>query len=538
MPITTANRRQFIKHTAQLALATQALALSTPLAAKVLPAMPHNNTANNAHSHTPIDALALAAQIKNRQTTPAQLLEQTFAKIQQHNPAINAVTSTRLDKALAEAASRNFDGLPFGGVPILIKGLGQDLAGEPNTAGAKLLAQSVAKRTSAFVSTLERAGFIVLGQTNTPEFGFKNITDPQLYGPTRNPWNLQHSAGGSSGGAAAVIAAGISPVAAASDGGGSIRIPASFSGLIGLKPTRGKTPVGPGVGRNWQGAAINFALTRTMRDTAAMLDALQIEQPAAAFLTPVYEPGYLRNLSTFKNRKFKIAYSLKSPVNTPVSDEAIAAVMQAVAFLKECGHQVVEQNNGIDGIALMKSYYAMNAGETAAMFQKMESAFGRPLLREDMELITWALWQTGKKLSAADYSISLAAWDVAAEQMANFNQQFDLYLTPATAHTAPLISAQLQTDESIAQMETITALDNPRQLQVIWDMFEPSLALTPFTQQANLTGQPAISLPTHIAANGLPLGIHFTAPKGREEWLLGIGLQFEESGRFKSRTAA
>ena len=481
------------------------------------------------------DALSLAAKIKNRETTPAQLLQETWEKIQQHNPTLNAITSTRLEKALDEASSRSFDGLPFGGVPILIKGLGQDLAGEPNTAGAKLLAQSVATRTSAFVSALEQAGFIVLGQTNTPEFGFKNITDPQLYGPTRNPWNLQHSAGGSSGGAAAVVAAGISPVAAASDGGGSIRIPASFSGLIGLKPTRGKTPVGPGVGRNWQGAAINFALTRTMRDTAAMLDALQIEQPAAAFLTPVYQPGYLNNLATFKNRKFKIAYSLKSPVNTPVSPDAQAAVLQAVSFLKDNGHQVVEQDNGIDGVALMQSYFAMNAGETAAMFQQMEAAFGRPLLRQDMELITWSLWQTGKKLSAADYSISLAAWDVAAEQMANFNQQFDLYLTPTTAHTAPLISAQLQTDECIALMEKTDTLNNSSQLQLIWDMFEPSLTLSPFTQQANLTGQPAISLPTHIAANGLPLGIHFTAPKGREEWLLGIGLQFEESGLFKTR---
>ena len=169
------------------------------------------------------------------------------------------------------------------------------------------------------------------------------------------------------------------------------------------------------------------------------------------------------------------------------------------------------------------------------MFQQMEAAFGRPLLRQDMELITWSLWQTGKKLSAADYSISLAAWDIAAEQMANFNQQFDLYLTPTTAHTAPLISAQLQTDECIALMEKTDTLNNSRQLQLIWDMFEPSLTLSPFTQQANLTGQPAISLPTHIAANGLPLGIHFTAPKGREEWLLGIGLQFEESGLFKTR---
>lgn len=482
-----------------------------------------------------LDGLALAEKIRNSEVTPTELIEEAFKKIKSENPTLNFVTSTRFSKAIEEAQVRDFSTLPFGGVPILIKGLGQDLAGEPSTAGAKLLRNNSALTTSHFVAALEKAGFIVIGQTNTPEFGFKNITDPELYGPTSNPWNPAYSAGGSSGGAAAAVASGTLPIAAASDGGGSIRIPASFSGLVGLKPTRGKTPVGPGTGRNWQGAAISFALTTSIRDTAAMLDALQVIEPSAAFQASLYEPGYLTSLGTLAKKKFRIAYSLASPVHTPVSTAAKNAVLDAVTFLKAQGHHVVEKEPDIDGIALMESYYVMNAGETAAMFKNLEKQLARSLTITDMELMTWTLFNAGKHISAADYSNSLALWDQAAEKMAAFNQEYDLYLTPTTATTAPKIAAELQTPEQIQQMKQVEKLSSTEQMQLVWDMFEKSLALSPFTQQANLTGQPAISLPTHIAENGLPLGIHFTAPKNREEWLLEIGLEFEQNGQFKLR---
>ena len=277
------------------------------------------------------DGLFYAEQIRNKSVTPKELVEQAFQLIEKENPQLNAVIHMRKEKALKEAEERDFNGKPYGGVPILVKGLGQSLAGEPSTSGSHLLKNSVATQTSHFTQALMDAGFIVIGQTNVPEFGFKNITEPELYGPSRNPWNLDYSPGGSSGGAAASVASGMVPVAGASDGGGSIRIPASFTGLVGLKPTRGRTPVGPGSGRNWQGASISFALTKSIRDTAAMMDVLQTVQPAAAFQTPLFTDGYSNALEK-PTPTFRIAYSLESPVLSEVSEDAKQAVLKTVVM--------------------------------------------------------------------------------------------------------------------------------------------------------------------------------------------------------------
>ncbi|SFH79282.1 amidase [Pisciglobus halotolerans] len=478
------------------------------------------------------DGLYYVEQVQKKLVSPKELVEKAFCKIEKENPILNAVTHTRKEKALQEAKKQDFSGKVYGGIPILVKGLGQDLAGEPSTSGAKLLKNNRAKQTSHFAAMLQKAGFIVIGQTNTPEFGFKNITEPELYGPARNPWNTNHSPGGSSGGAAAAVASGMSPVAGASDGGGSIRIPASFTGLVGLKPTRGRTPIGPGVGRNWQGASISFALTKSIRDTAAMLDALQVVQPAAAFQTPLFESGYINLLKEKSAKKFRVAFSLASPVGSAVSEEAKQAVLDTVKWLEANGHQVTEAAPDIDGIHLMKSYYLMNSGETTAMLEGIEQSLQRKLTIEDMELVTWVLFQAGKSISAASYSQSLNTWDQAAETMATFNETYDLYLTPATAETAPKVGTQWQSAATLERMRQIDSFSSAEQQQIVWEMFEKSLPITPFGMQANLTGQPSISLPTYLAANGLPLGIQFTAPKGKEDWLLAIGQEMEQDGQF------
>ncbi|ALV22430.1 amidase [Carnobacterium antarcticum] len=479
------------------------------------------------------DGLALAKKLHQKDVSPQELIETAFKKIEAQNPILNAVTHTRKEKALKEAAERDFSSTLFGGQPILIKGIGQDQIDEPSTSGSRLLQNNRSKQTSHFVRALEKAGFVVIGQTNTPEFAFKNITDPTLYGPSRNPWNTAYSPGGSSGGAAASVVADLVPIASASDGGGSIRIPASFTGLVGLKPTRGRTPIGPGVGRGWQGASISFALTKTIRDTAAMMDALQTVQQSAAFQTPLFERGYLNALADSEPKKFRVAYSLVSPVHGPVSDEAKAAVLKTVRWLEQNGHQVVEEKPAIDGVSLMESYYIMNSGETAAMFANIEKGLQRPVTKSDMELMTWVLFNAGQSISASTYSNSIAAWDTAAEVMADFHQTYDLYLTPATADVAPRVDAKLQTDEQFERMHHVTEMNAKDQQKIVWDMFAASLDITPFTQQANLTGQPAISLPVHLSANsGLPIGVQFTAPKGNEDWLLAIGQEMEQDGLF------
>ncbi|WP_208559209.1 amidase [Marinilactibacillus kalidii] len=478
------------------------------------------------------DGLYYANLVRTKQASPKELIMESFKQIDQQNPRLNAVISTRKEKALQEAQSRNFDHLPFGGVPILLKGLGQDLKGEPATSGARLLKDVKAKQTAHFVTDLEKAGFIPIGHTNVPEFGFTNITNPTLYGPARNPWADNRTPGGSSGGAAAAVASNMTSIAGASDGGGSIRIPASFTGLVGLKPTRGRTAVGPGSGRGWQGASITFALTKTIRDTAALLDAVQVVQPQAAFQTPLFEKGYQSILAQPLNRPLKIAMNLTAPSLHPIDKEAEKAVRKAASWFEANGHQVTEAKPDIDTLRLMESYYAMNAGETAAFFEGLEHSFGRSFSLTDMELMTWTLLQAGKKLPAATYARAIAEWDHAAEIYHNFHQQYDLLLEPATADVAPEVTRTYWSETLTQQMEQTQSYTSGEAQQIIWDMFTQSWDITPFTQHANLTGQPAISLPTHLTQAGLPLGIQLTAPKGQEHLLLQIGQLMEQDGQF------
>lgn len=474
------------------------------------------------------DALHFARLVRNKVISPKELVAEAIDRIKKENPALNAVIHPRFEAALKEAESRDFTGKPFGGVPILVKDMGQTLAGEPSTSGSVLLENHKSEQTSHYTQKLLDAGFIVIGQSNVPEFGFKNITDARIFGPSRNPWNLNHSPGGSSGGAGAAVAAGMVPVAGASDGGGSIRIPASFTGLVGLKPTRGRMPVGPGSGRNWQGASIDFALTKSIRDTVAMLEAMQTVQLAAAFQAPLLPEGFMAN----GRRKFKVAYSLQSPILSEVGEEAKAAVMKMVRWLEANGHEVVEKNPDYDGVALMESYYIMNCGETTSMLQGMEQNLGRPFTLDDMELVTWVLYQAGKKVTAAEYSNTLKRWDAAAESMARFHGEYDLLLTPTTAEAAPLVDTDWQSADLKGKMANIQEFSAPEQQQIVWDMFDLSLPITPFGMQANLTGAPSLSLPVHLTDAGLPLGVQFTAPKGREDWLLGLGEAIEADDLF------
>lgn len=486
----------------------------------------------NIHSLLKKPAYQLADLVRSKKVSSFELVSAAIVKVKKENPELNAVIHLRAKASLKEASQLVDHGQPFFGVPILIKGLGQQLAGEPDTNGNKLFQNNVAQSTNNFVKALQQAGFIIIGQTNFPEFGWKNITDAEIFGPARNPWNTEVTPGGSSGGSAAAVAAGWVPLAAGNDGGGSIRIPSSWSGLIGLKPTRGRVPTGPSDWRSWQGASINFALTRSVKDSALLLDQIQTVQSAAVFQTPLYTPGFCNALKHCP-QKIKIGYTWKSPVNTPVSEEAKQAVKDAVDFLSDQGFDCVEFNDPIDGVALMNSYYTMNAGETAAMFTGIEHTIGRSANRNDMELLTYALWQTGKNVSAADYSQALSQWDQAGFQHDQLHDQYELFLTPTNAQPAPRIDHDLINSADRKRMEHITELSPQEQRQLIYDQWLPALTYTPFTEQANMTGEPAISLPTHLCQNGTPLGIQLIARKGNEALLLQMANLFEQHGQFK-----
>ncbi|RKQ34586.1 amidase [Oceanobacillus halophilus] len=486
----------------------------------------------NFDTYKTLDATEMAGLIRRKEVSARELLETAFEQLEKVHPTLNVTTHTRKEKVLDEAERMNLEEAPFAGVPMLLKNISQSVEGEPMTSGSKLLQGNQSKHDSYFVKKFRDAGFHFMGHTNAPEFGLKNITEPALYGPSRNPWNSEHSPGGSSGGASAAIASGVIPLAGASDGGGSIRIPASFTSLFGLKPTRGRTPVGPGYGRQWQGASINFVLSRSVRDSAAMLDLLQVVQPEAAFQTPLFPGSYVQSMSEGFGQKLHIGFSTKSPVGTSVSEDAVAAVHKTVKWLESQGHHVEEVDSPVDGIQLMKDYYVMNSGEMNATILSLEHALGRKITAEHVEIEPWVLHQAGKSVSAAMYSKSLSSWDLAAEKMANFHRMYDFFITPATAYTAPKIGELTpnQADcDKLADAIDEASGNTENQQQIVYDMFLPSLTYTPFTQLANLTGQPAMSVPVHVSDQGLPLGVQVMAQKGEEHRLLKLAHQLEQS---------
>lgn len=476
------------------------------------------------------DATAMAQAVNQKQVSARELVAEAIERIEEKNPAINAVVSKQYKQALHEAETGNFQDKPFGGVPLLLKDLGQNEAGHLSTAGSRLFENYRAGHTDKLVQAFKDLGFIILGRTNTPEFGFKNISDSSLHGPVKLPLDLSRNAGGSSGGAAAAVASGMIPLAAASDGGGSIRIPASFNGLIGLKPSRGRIPVGPTSYRGWQGASSNFALTKSVRDTQRLLYHLQAYQVEAPFPLALLSE---QSLFAPQHKAMKIAYSLESPIGSPVSADAKQAVISLLPHLEALGHQIIELTSPIlDGIEVMQAYYLMNSVETAQMFDEIEAGLGRSMTVDDMELMTWAIYQSGQTVPAKLYSKVLQDWDRYSAIMADFHQHYDLLLTPTVADVAPKLDQFTHSQEMLDRLLHTQELTMAEQQSLIWEMFAESLAWTPFTQQANITGQPAISLPTYQTPQGLPIGVQFTAAKGREDLLLQLADQLEQAGLF------
>lgn len=478
------------------------------------------------------DGVGLQELFHKKAIKPQEVLEASIDQLKQVNPDLNAVARERFAQAEAEQQASFNPNIPqsFNGVPTVLKDLGQSLKGEENIAGTNLLKGKAASATSHLVRRMQQAGLTPIAYSTTPELGLKNITEAKAYGPTRNPWNLNHSPGGSSGGSAALVSSGVVPIAGASDGGGSIRIPASFSGLFGLKPTRGRTPVGPGTGRQWQGAAIDYVLTKSVRDNARMLDHLQTIQEEAAFQTPIFETGYEKSIQSLEKSRYTIGFSVESPVGTPVSAEAKEAVYKTVRFLEEQGHRVEEAAPDIDGRQLMRDYYMMNCGEMGALLTDIEKMKGRPIQKEELETESWMFYTAGKKVDAAAFSKSLQAWDDAAASMADYHETYDFYITPASAFSAPEIGELTHSEEEAAYYKTkIEELEGDQQQELIYEMFLPSLTYTPFSQVANLTGQPAMSVPVHLTKKHLPIGAQMMASKGKEHLLLQLAKQLESS---------
>lgn len=475
------------------------------------------------------DGIGLAELIKNKELKLEEVREAAIKEIQQKNSTLNAVIHM-IDDSPEEGALNNHTSV-FAGIPILTKAIHQEVKYQPVLEGTKVLAKHAAEQDSEFVRQLKGMGISILGITNVPEFGLMGITEPSYFGPSKNPWNPNYTPGGSSGGAGAAVASGMVPIAGANDGGGSIRIPGAFCGLFGLKPTRGRTPIGPNSGRVWQGASVNHILSRSVRDSAAMLDEYQFDRNNA-FIAPVYNGSFLRAANTPISRQLKIAFSTNSPLGSSVDQECREAVRKTANLLEEMGHIVVEKEAPVDGKKLANYYMLLYFAEVASTLRALEETIGRKIRYDDVEPTTWILGLLGKAVSAEEFLISLKYWDEVAIQMENFHDDYDFYMTPTTAMPPSRIGElDLRTFEKTL-IRTVGSLGLGGILKksgFVDQLAYKSLERTPFTQLANFTGQPAMTLPMHITKEGLPCGVQVMARRGREDLLLQLAGQLEKS---------
>lgn len=482
------------------------------------------------------DGVGLAALVRRREVSPKELLEAAIARAEAVEPTLHAIV-TNMHEIARRRVEEPLAG-PFAGVPFLLKDLHQEYAGVPHSSGNKALKR--AGFTPSVHAEITRrwlaAGVVIFGRTNTPEFGAKAITEPEAWPATANPWNTAHSPGGSSGGAAAAVAAGIVPIAGASDGGGSIRIPAASTGLFGLKPGRGRTPWGPDHTENLHGAAMNHVLTRSVRDSALMLDATHgPERGSRTKIAPPERP-YAEELQR-DPPPLKIAFSTTSPLDTPVDPEAIAAVKAAAKLLESLGHHVEEAAPAIDGRKLAGDFLRMWFANLAVMVADTRATTGAG--DAGFELDTLAMAAIGRGLSATEYVVSNLHWNEYSIQLSAFLERYDLYLTPTLAVPPPKIG-EVRTPAVLQRTFAIGhKLGASRLLSyakgAIDTVARDNLRRVPFTQLANLTGVPAMSVPLHFCKSGLPLGVQFVADHGGEGRLLCLAAQLERAQPWKER---
>lgn len=483
------------------------------------------------------DALGLAQLIKNKEISATELLDLAIATAEQENPAINAIITKLYDFGHQQIKQGLPDG-PFSGVPFLLKDLLGSLAGTPMSNGSAAYKGSISPSDCELVKRYKSSGLVIFGKTNTPELGLMGVTEPKAFGATRNPWNLNHTPGGSSGGSAAAIAAGIVPMASGGDGGGSIRIPAACCGLFGLKPSRGRTPTGPYYSELWDGAAAEHVLTRSVRDSAAMLDV--ISGPDGSSPYPVRkETGYLDCLKTTV-RPLKIAYSVQSFFDRPVTEDAIKSVQHTVKLLESLGHTVEAVHPYINADDLTDSYLTMYYGHVAADLEFAAKLLKTNFSNLDVEDTTKLMGYIGKKISAEQFVTAKRRWNEFSQSMHTLHQEYDLLLTPTLGSEPVKIGEfELSLIDKLG-MKMVNAFGLQKLLLktgMTKKLALENLEKLPFTQLANLTGQPAMSVPLYWTESGLPLGTQFMAPMGDEKTLLQLAKQLENAQPWFDRTA-
>lgn len=477
------------------------------------------------------DGLGLAALIQSGEVSRPEVFEAACEAIERDNPRFNAVVRTRFDKARHERNDVDPEA-PFAGVPFLTKDLLTALAGEPLAFGSASLKQWRPPADASIVTRFRQAGLSILGQTATPELGLMGITEPKAFPAPHNPWKRGYSPGGSSGGSAAAVAAGLVPLAGGGDGGGSLRIPASYCGLFGFKPSRGRVPQGPMHGEVWEGAVVEHVLTRSVRDSAAMYEA--INGPDTGSPLPMARETDIVSALSRPPASMRVAVSLGEPLAAPLGarnhDEVRLAVERAAEACTSLGHHVEWCDPPVDGARLAQCYLILYLGQVAADLEWISRATGVAVSRLDIEPSTRAIGRLGRALKAKDYILARRDWNTAARAMGDFHRDYDVLLMPVTAGPPPRLGALYPPPirERLMAALAIPGLANAAlALDVLGQLARDALRHTPYTQLANLTGQPAMSLPMHMTAEGLPVGVQVVGAMGEDRRMLQFAAQIE-----------
>ena len=472
------------------------------------------------------DAVALGALIRAGDLHPKEVVTAALGQIERFDGNINAIAWRRYDRALEEA-ERPLSDSPVSGVPFLVKGLSQTLEGAPHTLACRMRSGLVADHDSSLVARYKAAGLLIVGQTTSPEFGTSPETRSSLYGITRNPWNLERSPGGSSGGAAAAVAARYVPAAHASDGGGSIRIPASMCGLVGLKPTRGRTPKGPDVAEGWFGLSCEHAVTRTVRDSAALLDISQGPDPGAPYYPPPPERPYLEVVARPPG-SLRIAISTEPMLSDHMDRRCAQAVESTAELLEQLGHRVTTARPAVDGALIKEAFWILIAADMACTIDATARAVGRRPSEEMFETASWLIGLVGRRLTATDFITAHDYIRNIGRSTAPFFDEHDIFVEPTIARP-PWRSGTLYPPVSMRMAKAILRLRGRRAaLRAIGKQGEPAFRAVPNTALWNATGQPSMSLPLHWT-DGLPIGVQFTARYADEALLFRLGGQLERA---------
>ena len=455
------------------------------------------------------DAVGLAELVRSRQVTQLELVDETIERIERLNPQLNAVVIKMYEYARELAKNDTAKG-PFAGVPFLLKDFLGQFSGVEYSQSSRFLSGFVPDKAAVLTQRFKRAGFITVGKTNLPEFAIGATTEPEFRGATHNPWDLERTPGGSSGGAGASVASRIVPAAHGNAAGGSIRIPAAACGTVGLKPTRGRNPLGPDYGDLISGFVAEHVLTRTVRDTAAILDVTSGPDAGDWYPAPTKSSSFLKDCDADPGQ-LKIAVSVASPTGTPVHPDCIAAVHDIAALCEDLGHHVVEAAPSYNADALWYNFTSMMSVGVAWMVDAWTERLGREAVDDELEPFIKALAAHGRTITGPNYLAMLQELQVLARDIGRFFQDHHVLLTPTLGEPAIPLGV-LKYDSG-----------DPLELRKSQGKFAP------FTYMTNVTGQPAITLPLAMSQNNLPIGLHFAGRYGDESTLFKLSTQLEQA---------